>query len=143
MVELNNRLSAMLKIGENSDGAVWGDLGRAFRTVSQDMGESCYTAAYLADGGFSSSEVTGCDYTITFGGDFMPDDEVIKYIFSPSVLYGTGDARKTQLKISKNNRTVLWNVTLVKIAEKGGKANQPNSVVLEMKGNGKPTVTQL
>ena len=142
MIELNSQLSAMLKIGENEGETVWGDLGKAFESVSQSMGEKSYTAAYLGDGGFSSSEVTGHDYTITFNGSYMPNDPVIKYIFSPSVLYGTGEARKSVLKITKNGRAVLWNVTLTKITEKGGGANERNKIVLEMHGNGKPTVTE-
>lgn len=140
MIKLNSSIKAMLKTGEKNGEAVWSDLGRAFKNVSQSLGESKYKAAYLADGGFSSNEVTGLAYTVTFTGDYMNDDPVIRYIFSPEVLFGIGEARKTQLKMTKGDTTVLWNVTLTKITETGGDADEPAGVSLEISGNGAPTV---
>ena len=121
--------------------ATWSDLGGAFKSVSRSLGETVYTASYLADEGFASSEVTGLNFSVTFTGDYVTDDAVILYIFSPDVLHGTGESRKTQLRITKNGRTVTWNVTMTKITESGGEANSPNSVTLELHGNGKPVVT--
>lgn len=139
MIEMNHQISAQLNTNPSGT-AAWEDLGGAFRSVSQSLGESVYTAAYLADEGFSSSEVTGLNYSVTFTGDYITDDAVIAYIFSPEVLHGTGDARKTQLRLTKNSVTITWNVTMTKISENGGEANQPNSVTLELHGNGSPTV---
>lgn len=141
MIKLNSNIKAMLKTGEKDGEAVWSDLGRAFKNVSQSLGESKYKAAYLADGGFSSNEVTGLSYNVTFTGDYMSDDPVIAYIFSPEVLFGIGEARKTQLKMTKGDTTVLWNVTLTKITETGGDADEPAGVTLEISGNGAPVVT--
>lgn len=141
MIQLNSNISAMLKTGTENDEPIWSDLGHAFKSVTQSLGESKYSAAYLADAGFSSSEVTGLSYSVTFTGDYMSDDPVIRYIFSPSVLFGVGEARKTQLKMVKGDTTVLWNVTLTKITETGGDADEPTGVTLEITGNGAPVVT--
>jgi len=140
MLELNNQITAELDITPNATTRNWKSLGRAFKSISQTLGENVYTASYLSDGGFSSSEVTGLNFTVTFRGDYIADDPVIEYIFSENVLYGVGDARKTKLRISKGEKAVTWDVTMTKIQEAGGDANEPNSVTLELKGAGRPDV---
>jgi hypothetical protein len=97
-----------------------------------------YSTSYLSDNGFSSSEVTGLNFTVTFRGDYIAGDPVIEYIFSREILYGVGDARRTKLRITKGDKVVIWDVTMTKIQEAGGDANEPNSVTLELKGAGKP-----
>lgn len=143
MVLMNNEIKAYIQIGEENGSAVWGDLGRAFKSVSQSLGESKYSAAYLADGGFTSSEVTGLSFQLTLTGDYMKNDPVIKYLFSKEVIYGVGEGRKTKLKLVRDNTQIVWSVTMTKIAEDGGDANEPDEVTLELSGNGKPEVTLL
>ncbi|MCL2698543.1 MAG: hypothetical protein FWE74_10755 [Oscillospiraceae bacterium] len=140
MIELNNQINAELDVMPKGALPKWESLGKAFKSISQSLGENVYNASYLSDGGFSSSEVTGLNFTVTFRGDYVAGDPVIEYIFSREVLYGLGDARKTKLRISKGEKTVVWNVTMTKIQEAGGDANEPNSVTLELKGAGKPDV---
>ncbi|MCL2107767.1 MAG: hypothetical protein FWH20_00280 [Oscillospiraceae bacterium] len=143
MLELNNQITAELDITPNAETRNWKSLGNAFKSVTQSLGENVYTASYLSDSGFSSSEVTGLNFTVTFRGDYINDDPVINYIFSNVVLYGVGDARKTKLRISKGEKVVTWNVTMTKIQEIGGDANEPNGVTLELKGAGKPEVASV
>jgi hypothetical protein len=138
MVELNNQINAELDVTPSAGTRSWQSLGKAFKSISQTLGENVYTASYLADSGFSSSEVTGLNFTVTFRGDYIAGDPVIEYIFSRDILYGVGDARKTKLRITKGNSSVIWDVTMTKIQEAGGDANEPNSVTLELKGAGKP-----
>ncbi|MCL2698329.1 MAG: hypothetical protein FWE74_09670 [Oscillospiraceae bacterium] len=138
MVELNNQINAELDVTPNVGTRSWQSLGKAFKSISQTLGENVYTASYLSDGGFSSSEVTGLNFTVTFRGDYVAGDPVIEYIFSRDILYGVGDARKTKLRLTKENKVVIWDVTMTKIQEAGGDANEPNSVTLELKGAGKP-----
>ncbi len=142
MILLNNEIKAYLKIGGSDEEPVWGDLGKAFKSVSQSLGESKYTAAYLADGGFSSSEVTGLSFQLTLTGDYMKNDPVINYLFSEAVLYGTGEARKSKLKLVRDGTQILWSVTMTKISEDGGDADEPDEVTLELSGNGKPAVSE-
>jgi hypothetical protein len=138
MIELNNQINAEIDVTPKGTTRKWESLGKAFKSISQTLGENVYTASYLSDDGFSSSEVTGLNFTVTFRGDFIARDPVIEYIFSREVLYGVGDARKTKLRITKGTSSVIWDVTMTKIQEAGGEANEPNSVTLELKGAGKP-----
>jgi hypothetical protein len=142
MLELNNQINAELDTTPSGQTRTWASLGKAFKSITQSLGENVYTASYLSDGGFSSSEVTGLSFTVTFRGDYIAGDPVIKYIFSRDVLYGVGSARKTKLRLEKGGRTVIWNVTMTKIQENGGDADEPNSVTLEIRGAGKPEVTE-
>lgn len=141
MILLNNEIKAYLMIGGSDEAPVWGDLGKAFKSVTQSLGESKYTASYLADGGFSSSEVTGLSFQLTLTGDYIKEDPVIKYIFSENVVYGVGEARKSKLKLVRDGTEIQWGVTLTKISEDGGDANEPDEVTLELSGNGRPTVS--
>lgn len=141
MILLNNEIKAYLMIGGSDEEPVWGDLGKAFKSVTQSLGESKYTASYLADGGFSSSEVTGLSFQLTLTGDYIKEDPVIKYIFSENVVYGVGEARKSKLKLVRDGTEIQWGVTLTKISEDGGDANEPDEVTLELSGNGRPTVS--
>ena len=145
MLEFNNQIIAELEIDDpsNSGARVFASLGAAFKNVSANLGENVYTASYLDMEGFSSSEVSGLNYTITLNGDYVRGDPVIEYIFSPDVLHGIGEARKSRLRITKAGRVVTWNVTMTKIRESGGDANEPVAVLLELKGNGKPSVSAL
>lgn len=141
MILLNNEIKAYLMIGGSDEEPVWGDLGKAFKSVTQSLGESKYTASYLADGGFSSSEVTGLSFQLTLTGDYIKEDPVIKYIFSENVVYGVGEARKSKLKLVRDGTEIQWGVTLTKISEDGGDANEPDEVTLELSGNGRPMVS--
>jgi hypothetical protein len=141
MLELNNQIIAELDTTPGAASRKWESLGKAFKSISQTLGENVYSASYLSDGGFSSSEVTGLNFTVTFRGDYINNDPVIKYIFSNNVLHGVGDARKTRLRITKSGRTITWDVTMTKIQETGGDANEPNGVTLELKGAGRPEVS--
>lgn len=142
MILLNNEIKAYLMIGGTSENPQWGDLGKAFKSVTQSLGESKYTASYLADGGFSSSEVTGLSFQLTLTGDYMKEDPVIKYLFSKEVLYGVGEARKSRLKLVRDGTEIQWSVTMTKISENGGDANEPDEVTLELSGNGRPQVSE-
>ena len=142
MILLNNEIKAYLMIGGTGEDPKWGDLGKAFKSVTQTLGESKYTASYLADGGFSSSEVTGLSFQLTLTGDYMKDDPVIKYLFSKEVLYGVGEARKSRLKLVRDGTEIQWSVTMTKISENGGDANEPDEVTLELSGNGRPQVSE-
>ncbi|MDR0821937.1 MAG: hypothetical protein LBN40_05695 [Oscillospiraceae bacterium] len=132
-IKLNSDITAELKCG----GSFY-DLGGAFKSVSQSMGENVYTAFYLSGGGFSHSAVTGQNFTVTFRGDYVSGDPVIDYIFSPNVLRATGSGRNTQLRIQSGSNIVTWNVAMTKIAETGGSAEEPAAVTLELRGVGAP-----
>lgn len=117
---------------------IWSDMGVMFKNISQSINEVLYQATYLADGGWGSTEVTGGQYTVTFTGDRKNGDPVNDYIFSQSVQYAWGAARKTSMRLKRGKETITWAVTLANITDAGGDANQPNAVTLTIHGNGAP-----
>jgi hypothetical protein len=133
---LNQHVRAQVKAGNT-----WLDMGHAFKSVTQTLGENVYTASYLADRGFSSSTVTGLNYTVTFVGDYIEDDPAINYLFNNDVKHNVGVFRKTELRLIKGNACVTWAVSLTKLQETGGDANEPCGVIVEMKGIGAPTIS--
>lgn len=142
MPELNYQIKAELNTTPSAvpAGETWADLGVMFKNISQALNEVLYQATYLSDEGWGSTEVTGGQYTVTLTGDKKIGDPVSDYIFSPEVQYAFGEARKTQLRLTRGTQTITWNVTLANITDAGGDANQPNAVTLTIHGNGKPII---
>ena len=140
MPELNYQIKAELNTTPGVTEPTWSPLGVMMKNISQSINEVLYQATYLSDEGYGSTEVTGGQYTVTFTGDKKIDDPVSDYIFDPDVQYKFGEARKTQLRLTRGTTTITWEVTLANITDAGGDANQPNAVTLVMHGNGKPTI---
>lgn len=142
MPELNYQIKAELNTtpGAAPSTETWSDLGVMMKNISQSINEVLYQATYLSDEGWGSSEVTGGQYTVTFTGDKKDGDPVSDYIFKPEVQFEFGEARKTQLRLTRGTKTITWDVTLANITDAGGDANQPNAVTLVIHGNGKPTI---
>ncbi|MDF2950784.1 MAG: Ig-like protein [Anaerocolumna sp.] len=138
MPELNYQIKAELNTTPSA-AETWSDLGVMMKNISQALNEVLYQATYLSDEGWGSSEVTGGQYMVTFTGDKKVGDPVSDYIFSDAVQYAFGEARKTQLRLTRGTKTITWEVTLANITDAGGDANQPNAVTLVIHGNGKPT----
>lgn len=141
MVLLNSQISAFLMTGGSEASPVWSDIGVAFREVTQSMGEQVYSVLYLTNNGFPTTEVTGLDFAITFTGDYKIGDPVIDYIFAPEILYGTGEARKTKLKLVRSGKTIIWDVVMTKIKEQGGSAADPDAVLLELTASAPPQIS--
>ncbi|MEG0897337.1 MAG: hypothetical protein RSF73_07320 [Ruthenibacterium sp.] len=117
----------------------WSDMGKMFKNIAQSINEILYQTTYLADGGWGSTEVTGGQYTVTLTGDKKVGDAVNDFIFDPKVQYAFGEARKTKMRLVRDKKAIVWNVTLANITDAGGDANQPNAVTLTVHGNGAPT----
>lgn len=79
--------------------------------------------------------------TLSLSGERHFGDPAQDYIFSNAVRYGWGEARKTQLRITRQDGSqILWNVTLATITDGGGDSNQPSGITVEIHGNGAPTI---
>ena len=121
---------------------VWKRLATGWKNLAQALNEVIYQASYLGDNGWGSSEVTGGQYTITLTGDRIAGDEAQDFIFSTSVQFSFGAARKTKLRLTEpNGRMITWPVTLANIGTSGGDSNQPNAATVTIHGNGAPTIS--
>jgi hypothetical protein len=139
-LEKNYEVLAELDTAPGEATPVWSDLGVMFKNIAQALNEVLYQATYLSNKGWGSTEVTGGQYTVTFTGDKKPGDAVSDFIFDPAVQYAFGDARKTQLRLTRGTTTITWDVTMANITDAGGDANQPNAVTLTLHGNGAPVI---
>lgn len=120
---------------------VWAPICMGFANLAQSMNEVLYQASYLCGEGWGSTEVTGGQYICTLTGVRYFGDQAQDYIFSDEVMLHFGDARKTKLRITRGDETIVkWNITLANITEAGGDANQPGSITVAIHGNGKPTI---
>lgn len=118
---------------------VWARLCKGFANIQESLNEVLYQASYLCDGGWGSSEVTGGQWTLTLTGVRYYGDAAQDYIFSEDVQYHWGNARHTQIRVTRGNETVVqWDVTLANITESGGDSNAPVDITIAIHGNGAP-----
>ena len=122
--------------------ATFAELAAGWKNLAKSLNEVVYQASYLKDNGWGSSEVTGGQLTVVLTGDRIIGDAAQDYIFGDAVKFAFGSARKTNLKITQADATVItWPVTLANISDAGGDANQPNAVSVTIHSNGAPTIT--
>lgn len=135
-VEFNNQISVMLDIGGGIS-EQWGDMTQAFKNINQAVNESTFSAAFLCDGGFNSTIVTGAAPTITLSGYYVKGDPVCEYL--DKIQYEIGDKRISKIKMVRGTGTVTCPVTLTSIAMAGGESTEATAVNVTIAFNGKPT----
>lgn len=143
-IALNYNTTLEIKDMANSteETPVWLRICKGFANLAESLNEVLYQASYLCDEGWGSTEVTGGQYICTLTGVRYYEDPAQNYIFSSGVEYAFGDARKTQLRLTRGDGTMLlWDVTLANITEGGGDANQPSAITVAIHGNGAPIIT--
>jgi hypothetical protein len=141
--EINYETEAFINTTPGGETAVWKSLANLTKNMSESLNEVLYQASYYADKGWGSTEVTGAQFTLTLTGDVKYGDEACDYIMSDKVMFGLGDARKTHLKLTRGNRSIIWPVTLANITPARGDSNQPNALTVTLHGNGKPEISTI
>lgn len=138
---INYETEAYLNIAEDKTAAPeWATIAAFTKNMSQSLNEVLYQASYYQNKGWGSTEVTGGQLTVTLTGDCMPGDKACEYLLSEKVQFGFGENRKTQLKLQKGDKVILWPVTIANITAAYGDAAQPSALTITIHGNGKPTV---
>lgn len=138
--EINYETEAFINTAPNAQVPVWESLAALTKNMSQSLNEVLYQATYYKDKGWGSTEVTGGQLTLTLTGDVKHGDKACEYLLSDEVMYCFGDARKTHLKLTKGEQSIIWPVTLANITPSYGDANQPNALTVTVHGNGKPVL---
>ncbi len=138
--ELNYETVAFINTTPKAESPTWASLAALTKNMSQSLNEVLYQAAYYADKGWGSTEVTGGQLTLTLTGDCKNGDKAADYILSEEVQYAFGDARKTHLKLQRGNKVIIWPVTLANITAAYGDAGQPNALTVTIHGNGRPSI---
>jgi hypothetical protein len=126
-----------------SAAATYKELMDGIDNLDQSLNEVLFQSSFLADEGWGSSEVTGGQFTMTLTGKRIVGNEAQDYICSTAVMFGFGDARKTNIRITEpGGRQLIVPVTLAKIQPGSGDAQQPSDFSVEIHGNGKPTLAE-
>lgn len=141
VIALNYSNKLELDITPQESSPTWARVCKGFANLSEGMNEVLYQASYMCDQGWGSTEVTGGQYIVTLTGVRYWDDTLQNWVFSDAVMHHFGDARKTTLRITRGDETVLtWSVTLANITMSGGDANQPAAISVAIHGNGAPVL---
>ncbi len=140
--EINYETEAFINITPSADAAEWASLAALTKNMSESINEVLYQASYYANKGWGSTEVVGAQLTITLTGDCKPNDPAYEYITGNDVMYAFGEARKTHLKLTRGNKSIIWPVTLANITKGRGDAAGTNALTVTIHGNGAPVIQE-
>ena len=138
--EINYETEAFINTTPSAESPTWASLSALTKNMSQSLNEVLYQAAYYADKGWGSTEVTGGQLTLTLTGDCKNGDAASDYILSEEVQYHFGNARKTHMKLQRGDKYIIWPITLANITAAYGDSNQPNVLTVTIHGNGRPVM---
>jgi hypothetical protein len=141
-MNLNIEMNHEVQVEIDSNGGVgtptYVDMKNAFDNIGVAINENVLVTSYLADEGFSSSEVVGFAPTVSLSGHFKPDDPACKYLASIEFQLGAG--RKSSIRLQRVGTVITCPVTLTAISISGGQAQAPNAISVTIAFNGKPTM---
>ena len=138
-VSLNYKNELQIDITPDGAARTWAAICKGFSNLAEGVNEVLHQASYLCDLGWGSTEVTGGQYICTLTGVRYFNNQAQDFIFSDAVMYGFGAARKTTLRIVRQNAAIIeWDVTLANVSMSGGDANKPAAISVAIHGNGAP-----
>lgn len=138
--ELNYETEMFINTNPTEETATWVSMAAFTKNMAESLNEVLYQASYYADKGWGSTEVVGAQLTLTLTGDCKPTDPAYEYITGEDVMYGFGEARKTHIKLTRGDKSVIWPVTLANITKGRGDSSATNALTVTVHGNGKPTL---
>ena len=138
--ELNYETEAFINTTPGEEAATWASLAALTKNMAESLNEVLYQASYYKDKGWGSTEVVGAQLTLTLTGDCKPTDAAYEYITGEDVMYGSGEARKTHMKLTKGGKYVIWPITLANITKGRGDSAATNALTVTIHGNGRPVL---
>lgn len=125
---------------------VWSAFGKGFNNLSESLNEVVQQYFFLSDDGYAQNFVTGMAPALTLSGVRILGDPAQDYIFGSSRKYGLMAQRNTQLQIKRLTpqaaiETITCDVTLCNLSDMAGASTDGSAVSVEVRFNGKPTVT--
>lgn len=142
-ISLNYDYSLTINTTPEDSAATRAEIAKGFDNIAEELNEVLYQKAFLGDGGYGSSYVTGGQLVVTLTGVRFTGDAAQDYIFSDAVYYNWGKARETDIEMTcPDGSSITCPVTLAKISRSGGAANNGTAISVEIHFNGKPTISQ-
>lgn len=140
-ISLNYDYKLKINTTPEAETAAMADIKKGFDNISEALNEVLYQNAFIGDGGYGSTYVTGGQLTVALTGVRFVGDPAQDYIFGDAVYYNWGKARETDIILeSPDGSKISCPVTLAKIGRSGGAANNGTAVSVEIHFNGKPTI---
>jgi len=124
--------------------ATWANLFNGWDNIAEALNEVLQQYAFLGNGGFMETFVTGMQPIMSLTGVRVLGDNAQDFIFSKR--YEILCERKTDFRImitdkDGNIETILWeNITLAKIVPMGGAAQDGMAIGVDMHSSQKPEI---
>ncbi len=139
-IEANYKTLVELQTGGDDSNPTWSDMGKCIENIDHAFEEITHDTSYYSDEGFGSTDVTGGQLVLALEGKVKPGDAVSDYLTDPEKIYGFSEKRQTRIRLTRGNEQIIWNVTLLSLGGKMGAATDPNTLSIEIKSNGKPSI---
>jgi hypothetical protein len=115
-------------------------LSAGIQTITPASGDTTDNTPYYDGGGFSTTEVTGKNFSIAFSGHRIDGD--LAQDFIAGLEFVVGDGLKTLLRWTRSDGTIIiGQVTINNIVVAGGSANAKQTFSFTASFNGLPVVT--
>ncbi len=133
------------KTGDPSPTWTYAELGAGFDNIAEALNETVQQYFFLSDDGFARNHVTGMAPAFTLTGRRVMGDAAQEFIFGAK--YGLDTARQSSFQLeykdaSDKKVTITCDCTICNIQEWSGAATDDSAVSVEIRFDGKPTVTR-
>lgn len=139
-IDMNYNARVEINTTPTASSGTYVSLCNAFKNINMALNEVIFSTSYLADGGYSSSAVTGLQPKVTLNGEFNANDAACVYF--NNMQWQTGKSRVTDIKMRRAGQQITVPVTMENITISGGDATAPNAISVTIAFNGAPTVQQ-
>ncbi len=128
-------------------GGEWGTyapLDEGFDNISEALNEVVQQYFFLSDDGFAKNHVTGMAPAFTLTGRRIMTDTAQNYIFSKK--YSLDEDRQSSFKLAYTDGSgaaveLVCDCTFVNLQEWSGASTDDSAISVEIRFDGKPTVT--
>lgn len=125
--------------------ATYAALEDGWNNITESLNEVVQQYWFLGGEGFATNYVTGMAPVFTLTGVRILGDTAQDYIFSNTNKYGLLANRETKLQIKRTvdstTTTITVPVTLCNMTDLGGGSTDGSAVSVEIRFNGKPTIS--
>lgn len=143
-----NHLTASIGVSKEGEAPsvtwTYAPLAEGFDNISEALNETIQQYFFLSDGGFSRNHVTGMAPAFTLTGRRVLGDAAQDYIFGVKYALDTQRQSSFQLKYTDaegQEITITCDCTICNIQEWSGAATDDSAISVEIRFDGKPTIT--
>lgn len=145
---VNYAVSCQIDITPFGNQRTYVEFGNGFNNIAEALNEVINQYFFLTDNGFARNYTTGMAPSYTFTGVRIIGDPAQDYIFNTARKFGLMTERNTNFILSRSNADgtvdqITCPITLCNITDIGGGTTDGSAVSVEIRPNGKPTISTL